>query len=102
MIGPSRKSFLKKEQQDDTEFATAGAVAASVLNGAHIVRVHDVKAMKSVVEVVDVIRQAAYAEAEQPVTQAVGIADNSAFRVAPTTMRRIGVPQRGHGFPALP
>lgn len=64
-IGPSRKSFLKKEQQQDTEFATAGAVAACILNGAHIVRVHDVKAMKSVAEVADAIRFAANTDSEQ-------------------------------------
>ncbi|MBV9157482.1 MAG: dihydropteroate synthase [Acidobacteriaceae bacterium] len=66
LVGPSRKSFLKKEQQDLTEFATAGAVAASILNGAHIVRVHDVKAMRSVVETVDAIRQSANEQLEQP------------------------------------
>jgi dihydropteroate synthase len=70
LIGPSRKGFLRKEQSEDTEFATAGAVAASILNGAHIVRVHNVKAMKTVAEVVDVIRQSALSETEQPVTQA--------------------------------
>src|SRR4051795_8939325 len=58
LVGPSRKLFLKKEHEVLTEFATAGAVAASILNGANIVRVHNVKAMKSVVEVVDAIRQA--------------------------------------------
>ncbi len=57
MIGPSRKSFLRQETDDGTEFATAGAVAACVLNGSHIIRVHDIKAMKSVVNVVDTIRQ---------------------------------------------
>jgi dihydropteroate synthase len=70
LIGPSRKSFLKKEQSEETEFATAGAVAASILNGAHIVRVHDIKSMKPVAEVVDAIRQSSTAGAEQPVTQA--------------------------------
>src|SRR5579875_1683478 len=55
-IGPSRKSFLKKEQEVDTEFATAAAVTACIMNGAHIVRIHDVKAMKSVVDVADSIR----------------------------------------------
>jgi dihydropteroate synthase len=55
MIGPSRKSFLRKEDRTETEFATAAAVTASILNGAHIIRVHDVKAMKSVVEVADAI-----------------------------------------------
>lgn len=57
LIGPSRKSFLRKAQEDLTEFATAAAVTASILKGAHIVRVHDVKAMKSVVEVADAIKQ---------------------------------------------
>jgi dihydropteroate synthase len=69
LVGPSRKSFLKKEDEGLTEFATAGAVAASILNGAHIVRVHDVKAMKSVVEVVDAIRQAAHSETETAAPQ---------------------------------
>lgn len=58
VIGPSRKSFLRKAQDNLTEFATAAAVTASILKGAHIVRIHDVKAMKSVVEVADTIRQA--------------------------------------------
>jgi len=58
MIGPSRKSFLKKEGELETEFATAAAVAAAILNGAHIVRVHDVKAMKVVAEITDAIQQA--------------------------------------------
>ena len=69
LIGPSRKGFLKKELQEDTEFATAGAVAACILSGAHIVRVHNVKAMKTVAEVVDVIRQSAPQDLEQPVVQ---------------------------------
>src|SRR5690348_12630530 len=57
VAGPSRKHFLKQEDQAGTEFATAGAVAACVFNGAQIVRVHDVKAMKAVVEVVDSVRR---------------------------------------------
>jgi dihydropteroate synthase len=70
LVGPSRKSFLKREQETDTEFATAGAVAASILNGAHLVRVHDVKAMRVVAEVVDAIRQASQPEAEAVPPQA--------------------------------
>jgi dihydropteroate synthase len=62
LIGPSRKQFLKQETDLATEFATAGAVAASILNGAHIVRVHDVKAMKAVADMVDAIRQSVSAE----------------------------------------
>ncbi len=70
LVGPSRKLFLKKEQPDDTEFATAGAVAASILNGAHIVRVHEIKPMKSVAEVVDAIRQTANGSGEPTTPQA--------------------------------
>ncbi len=79
LIGPSRKSFLKKEQEELTEFATAGAVAASVMNGAHIVRVHDIKAMKSVVEIVDGIRQAIHEEREPAPTKRAGSAGSSGF-----------------------
>jgi dihydropteroate synthase len=57
LVGPSRKLFLKQDTEIATEFATAAAVAACVLNGSHIVRVHDVRSMKSVVNVADVIRQ---------------------------------------------
>jgi dihydropteroate synthase len=34
---------------------TAAAVASAVMNGAHIVRVHDVEAMRRVVAVADLI-----------------------------------------------
>jgi dihydropteroate synthase len=69
-IGPSRKSFLKREQDADMELGTAAAVTACILNGAYVVRVHDVKGMKGVVEIADSIRRASeYEEAEQPETQ---------------------------------
>jgi len=68
-VGPSRKSFLKKEQENDIEFATAGAVAACVLNGAHIVRVHNVKTMRAVIEVADSVRHASLPEEPAPATQ---------------------------------
>jgi dihydropteroate synthase len=55
MVGPSRKLFVAKETALETEFATAAAVTAAILYGAHMVRVHDVKAMKAVVEVADEI-----------------------------------------------
>ncbi len=61
LSGPSRKSFLKEALGDrppaEREWGTAAAVAASVLLGAHIVRVHGVRAMVDVVRVVDRIRQ---------------------------------------------
>jgi dihydropteroate synthase len=53
LIGPSRKSFLSKDKPEETEFATAAAVAIAILHGAHMVRVHDVKAMKAAVDLAD-------------------------------------------------
>jgi len=51
LVGPSRKSFIGKVLGSDTGerlFGTAAAVAVSVVNGAAIVRVHDVAAMRDV------------------------------------------------------
>jgi dihydropteroate synthase len=59
LVGPSRKSFLGKVLDlpvGERLFGTAAAVAASVLGGAHLVRVHDVKEMVQVVRVCDAIR----------------------------------------------
>ena len=59
MIGPSRKSFigitLDLPPEDRVE-GTAAAVSAGVMNGASIVRVHDVKSMKRVVRIIEKIR----------------------------------------------
>jgi dihydropteroate synthase len=59
MVGPSRKSFLGQQEASALLMATASAVAASVLGGAHIVRVHDVAAMTAVVQVADAIVRSA-------------------------------------------
>jgi dihydropteroate synthase len=60
LSGPSRKSFLKAALGDraphERVWGTAAAVTASVLAGAHIVRVHDVAEMVQVVRVADMIR----------------------------------------------
>jgi len=62
LAGPSRKSFLKdalgERDADDREWGTAAAVAASVLFGAHIVRVHAIPEMRDVVRVADRIASA--------------------------------------------
>jgi dihydropteroate synthase len=61
VVGPSRKSFighvLDLDVTDRLE-GTAGAVAWLVATGAHVVRVHDVRAMVQVVRVVDAIKAA--------------------------------------------
>jgi len=59
VIGPSRKGFLGTLLQrpvSEREWGTAAAVAAAVLNGAHVVRVHAVAEMRDVVRVSEAIR----------------------------------------------
>jgi dihydropteroate synthase len=62
LAGPSRKSFLKAAlgdvPPDQRIWGTAAAVTASILLGAHIVRVHDVAGMVQVARVADAIVQA--------------------------------------------
>jgi dihydropteroate synthase len=79
MVGPSRKHFLTKESPLETEFASAAAVTAAILYGAHLIRVHDVKVMKATVEIADEI---ARARAEAAAT-AAGSAGSSAYRAGP-------------------
>lgn len=55
LVGPSRKSFLAQKTEEETRFATAAAVTAAILGGAHLVRVHDVREMRAVVAVADAI-----------------------------------------------
>jgi dihydropteroate synthase len=66
LVGPSRKSFIRrlvkppdvKDIPADlpvVETGTQAAVAAAVIGGAHIVRVHDVAATVATVKVVDAI-----------------------------------------------
>ena len=62
LVGPSRKSFLAGSRDtgaQDREWATAAAVTAAVLAGAHIVRVHRPREMARVVEVADRLLDAA-------------------------------------------
>ena len=59
LAGPSRKSFIGRVLDlpvTERLMGTAAAVAASVLGGAHMVRVHDVAPMLQVVRMCDAIR----------------------------------------------
>jgi dihydropteroate synthase len=59
LAGPSRKSFIGRVLDlpvGERLMGTAAAVAACVLGGAHIVRVHDVAPMMQVVRMCDAIR----------------------------------------------
>jgi dihydropteroate synthase len=74
LVGPSRKSFLPqpdKTRETVPECTTAAAATAAILGGAHMVRVHDVAAMKVVAQVADQILSFA------------GTSDNSAYRAGP-------------------
>ena len=68
LIGPSRKSFLASATGpltgEDRDWATAAAVTAAVLGGAHIVRVHNVAKMVIVARVADAVRLAQGRRAE--------------------------------------
>ena len=58
MIGTSRKSFIGRltgRPERERVFGTAASVAAAIIRGAHIVRVHDVKEMIEVTRVTDAL-----------------------------------------------
>lgn len=60
MIGTSRKSFIGKlldnAPANQRLYGTLASTVAAVLNGAQVVRVHDVKATSDAVRVIDAIR----------------------------------------------
>jgi 2-amino-4-hydroxy-6-hydroxymethyldihydropteridine diphosphokinase/dihydropteroate synthase len=62
LIGSSRKSFIGKitgvEAPAERQWGTAATVAAAVLRGASIVRVHDVQEMATVAKMAGAIRSA--------------------------------------------
>src|SRR6185369_13914931 len=58
MIGTSRKSFIGRltgKTEGERIMGTAASVAAAIMRGAHIVRVHDVKEIVDVVRVTDAL-----------------------------------------------
>jgi dihydropteroate synthase len=74
VVGPSRKSFLPQLEKPSAGFlqcATAAAVTAAILGGAHLVRIHDVLEMKAAALVADQIFSFA------------GTSDNSASHAVP-------------------
>jgi len=66
LMGPSRKSFIRNllsREQDGTdvdmgqiEMGNLGAVAACILNGAQIVRVHDVNTVRPLTRIINAIQ----------------------------------------------
>ena len=70
LLGTSRKSFIGKilgrAAKDERAWGTAATVAASILGGAHIVRVHDVAEMVQVARVADALINPALRPAGPP------------------------------------
>ncbi len=68
LVGTSRKRFIRETVSDSTkdpepasiETGTQATVTASILNGAHIVRVHDVASTVHTVKVADAIKNGIY------------------------------------------
>jgi dihydropteroate synthase len=66
LVGTSRKGFIgktlarkgKSVPSEDRLWGTAATVTASILNGAHIIRVHDVEEMAQVARVADALLHA--------------------------------------------
>jgi dihydropteroate synthase len=69
LIGPSRKLFIRKLLKDSeakdikpdqpvVETGTQAVVCAGVLNGAHIVRVHDVASTRATIKIIKAIKNA--------------------------------------------
>ncbi len=56
LVGTSRKSFIRSLTSDAAEsenWGTAATIAVAILNGAHIVRVHDVRRVRTLCDVTD-------------------------------------------------
>jgi dihydropteroate synthase len=70
LLGTSRKSFISKilggAAKEERSWGTAATVTASILGGAHIVRVHDVAEMAQVARVADAIVNPALRPAGPP------------------------------------
>lgn len=61
LVGPSRKAFIGRVtggSPAERDEGTAAAVTAAILNGGHVVRVHDVPMMKKVAAMADSILRA--------------------------------------------
>ena len=63
VLGPSRKSFIGKitgRETGEREYGTAAVATWSVMKGVHILRVHEVRAMRDAVRMAEAIRGEIY------------------------------------------
>ncbi len=69
LAGPSNKAFIGKildREAHERDTGTMAAVAACVMNGAHIIRVHNVKMAAETIKVIDAIKRERVSEALLP------------------------------------
>jgi dihydropteroate synthase len=60
LLGPSNKAFIGRilgKEADERDTGTMAAVAACVMNGAHIIRAHNVKMAAETIQIIDAIRR---------------------------------------------
>ena len=56
LVGTSRKSFIRSitsESAEARDWGTSATIVAAIMNGAHIVRVHDVRQARVLADVAD-------------------------------------------------
>jgi dihydropteroate synthase len=100
LVGTSHKPFLAKADEVQAEYAAAAALTASILRGVHMVRVHDVRAMKAAADVADLLLSLRPAEEKAAAGAAVkralpGPADPAELKARLAIPRpRPGVPRR--------
>ncbi len=81
LVGPSRKAFIRTLLKGDApgeisprapqvEVGTQAAVAAAIMNGAHMVRVHDVEKTRQTARIVDALVQARGPQKSRAITGA--------------------------------
>jgi dihydropteroate synthase len=70
LVGPSRKGFIGRTlggiPENERAFGTAAAVTACILQGAHLVRVHDVREIAQVARVADMLVSPKLRHARRP------------------------------------
>ena len=65
LLGTSRKSFIGRaldKEVSDRLMGTAATVAVGVLNGANILRVHDVKEIRDIISISQLIKQSFHSD----------------------------------------
>jgi len=70
LFGTSRKTFIGHildREVHDRDTGTMATIAAGVMNGAHIIRVHDVKKGVETVKVIDAIKRGAFIRMEKKI-----------------------------------